>query len=89
MRQRVKRNFWDRIWMWNQNFDVLGPAPMAAKQGDVLFVPYGCTFVMVLREECDGTFSVVGPCWLYNFMHGEAIKRHGEGIIEEREVVFV
>ncbi|PPJ56580.1 hypothetical protein CBER1_01846 [Cercospora berteroae] len=86
---RVKQVFWDRAWIRTTRFDALGIAPAAARQGDVLFVPRGYPFVMALHPKGDGTFSVVGPCWLYGFMHGEAVKLNAEGRIEEKEVVLV
>lgn len=89
MRQSIKKNFWDSFWIWNKEFDLLNLAPLNARKGDMLFVPYGCPFVMVLHDEGDSTFTVVGPCWLYGFMNGEAIKKHADGIIEESEVVLV
>jgi Heterokaryon incompatibility protein (HET) len=88
-KQKVKQNFWDRTWIRNKKFDALGIAPAAARKGDILFVPHGCPFVMVFHDESDGTFSVIGPCWLYGFMHGEAVKMHADGLIEEKEVVLV
>ncbi|KAM3424356.1 Heterokaryon incompatibility protein 6, OR allele [Cercospora zeina] len=86
---KLKQMFWDRTWIRNAEFDALGVAPAAARQGDVLFVPRGCPFVMALRPETDGSFSVVGPCWMYGFMHGGAVKLNAEGRIEEKEVVLV
>ncbi|KAL5318192.1 hypothetical protein ACEPPN_013251 [Leptodophora sp. 'Broadleaf-Isolate-01'] len=88
-RQKIKNNFWDRIWIINKKFDVLGIAPAKVQQGDILFVPYGCPLVMIMHDEGNGTFSVVGSCWLYGFMHGEAIKMHAEGTLEEKELILV
>ncbi|CAK1358385.1 hypothetical protein CB0940_06998 [Cercospora beticola] len=87
--RRVKQVFWDRTWIRNARFDALGVAPAAALQGDLLFVPRGCPFVMALHPKGDGTFTVVGPCWLYGFMHGEAVKLNEEGRIEEKDLVLI
>lgn len=86
---KIMQMFWDRTWIRNARFDAIGVAPAAAQQGDVLFVPRGCPFVMALHPKGDGTFSVIGPCWLYGFMHGEAVKLNAEGRIKEKEVVLV
>lgn len=88
-KQKVKQNFWDRTWIRNEKFDALGIAPAAARKGDILFVPHGCPLVMVFHDEGNETFSVVGSCWLDGFMHGEAVRMHAEGAIEEKEVVLV
>lgn len=88
-RRLVKQTIWDRGWIINKKFNRLGLAPMRAKVGDLLFVPQGCPFVMVFHDEGDGTFSVIGTCWLFGFMHGEAVKMHEEGLLEEKEIVLV
>ena len=88
-RRQVKQTIWDRVWIINKKFNTLGLAPMKAKEGDMLFVPQGCPFVMVFHDEGDGTFSVVGTCWLFGFMHGEAVQMLEDGLLEEKELILV
>jgi hypothetical protein len=68
------------------------------KSGDVVFIPRGSEFPVVLRpfEESNAlnspcihtarsTFQLIGKCYLHGFMDGEAFKRPGcFGFFEKR-----
>ncbi|RDW69991.1 hypothetical protein BP5796_08388 [Coleophoma crateriformis] len=52
----------------------IGMAPAAAKKGDIVCVLFGCSIPVVLREgNNDGTYALVGECYVHGFMEGEAI----------------
>jgi hypothetical protein len=51
----------------------LACVPTNAKEGDVICVLYGGEVPYVLREQDDGTYAVIGECYLNDFMHGEAL----------------
>lgn len=51
----------------------LGMAPKASKQGDSIFLLKGCNTPLVLRPSGDGTYYLVGGCFVPGIMDGEAM----------------
>ncbi|KAF5492586.1 hypothetical protein CGCS363_v010738 [Colletotrichum siamense] len=45
----------------------------AARVGDEIFVVLGCNFPLVMRHVEDSKYSIVGPCYVPNLSHGEAV----------------
>jgi hypothetical protein len=68
----------------------LGPALM--KEGDLCVVLLGADVPFVIRPlETEGHYLLIGECYLYGVMDGEAIKEWeaGKSNYEKREIVFV
>jgi hypothetical protein len=51
----------------------VGLAPLLTKAGDEVVVIPGCSSPMVLRPADDGTYQVVGECFILGVMDGEAL----------------
>lgn len=73
---------------FNTQLDTMGVCPDATEVGDLLCIPYGCPFVMVLRPRDDGTFTIVGPAYMDGLMYGEAMKLIEKGELEVRDFVI-
>ncbi|CZT04791.1 uncharacterized protein RCO7_10711 [Rhynchosporium graminicola] len=74
--QRVQSVIWNRKFLVTQDHKLIGLAPMAARQGDMVCILYGCSVPVVLKKkEKDGdTFwQVVGECYVHGKMNGEAM----------------
>lgn len=52
----------------------LGAGPAATLPGDGVFTLLGSTVPVVLRPSANGTYQVVGCCYLQDFMEGEALQ---------------
>ncbi|KAJ4301779.1 Ubiquitin-like protein [Kalmusia sp. IMI 367209] len=52
---------------------LLGLAPRASLDGDVIAIMPGCDVPIVLRPQEDGAFSVLGECYVYELSCGEAL----------------
>jgi hypothetical protein len=68
-------------WAWNflqgRSFfksveGYIGLAPRAAKPGDEICVLFGCQSPLLLRRTQETRYQVVGECYVYGLMHGEA-----------------
>lgn len=54
---------------------LLGMAPDRATKGDLIVVLFGCNVPVVLRKiSHEGSFTLVGECFLEDFMSGEAME---------------
>ncbi|KAJ3518005.1 hypothetical protein NM208_g14622 [Fusarium decemcellulare] len=62
---------------------VIGPDIM--QPGDVVAVLYGGRTPFILRRRQDGTWMLVGECYVHGLMNGEALE--GEGVREEKFVI--
>ena len=51
----------------------IGLAPQACREGDWVVILLGCQSPMVLRPNQDGTFIVIGECYVHEIMSGEAL----------------
>jgi hypothetical protein len=49
----------------------VGAVPPTARPRDVIAIPAGSSKPYVFRERCDGTFKILGPCYVYGIMLGE------------------
>ena len=54
---------------------MLGFLPHNAQQGDSVFILLECNVPIVLRAVGNGQYKVVGACYLYGIMEGEAMER--------------
>ncbi|KAK8044319.1 hypothetical protein PG993_004343 [Apiospora rasikravindrae] len=50
-----------------------GLAPLAAQTGDQICAVVGCEGPLLLRPNTDGTFRVIGECFMLSIMHSEAL----------------
>jgi hypothetical protein len=51
----------------------LGLAPPAAKPGDIVAVLVGAPVPHVLRQQDDGSYELIGECFIHGIMGGEAL----------------
>ena len=51
----------------------IGIAPNTCRKGDHIAVLLGCPSPIVLREEEDGNYLVLGECYVHGLMNGEAL----------------
>lgn len=65
----------------------VGMAPKRAQKGDVVCILLGCSIPLVLRPSPggDGTFTLVGECYLDEYMNGEILQGVGAQRRETRE----
>ena len=49
----------------------VGAVPPTARPRDVIAIPAGSSEPYVFRESCDGTFKILGPCYVHGIMLGE------------------
>lgn len=65
---------------------LVGTAPWAVQEGDLICVLYGGQTPFVLRgdDKCPGKFRFVGDCYVHGIMEGEALSME----LEEREFVI-
>lgn len=61
----------------------LGLGPMAMQEGDSLCVLFGGSVPYILRAEGD-CYRLVGECYVYDLMNGEAVALMEGGILEKR-----
>jgi len=64
----------------------LGAGPAAMLQGDELFILFGSDVPLVLRPYGDGSYQVVGCCYIQGYMEGEALHDIQEGIRTSRSI---
>lgn len=88
MLRAIKPKMWDRKIFTTSLLRTIGVAPKRAEQGDVLFIPFGCPYVMAIRPIDDAHFEVIGCCYVYGLMHSEAIGLFQEGRLEVREYML-
>ncbi|KAK7977125.1 HET-domain-containing protein [Apiospora saccharicola] len=67
----------------------LGMATKASKQGDSIFLLKDCNMPLVLRPHGDGTYHLVGECFVHGIMDGEAMDQFlQDDSVEEMNVVL-
>lgn len=67
-----------------------GLGPKAMQKGDVCVLLFGADVPFVLRPtETTGEFKVVGQCYMYKFMDGEAIKQWRDRNHPQEDFVLV
>ncbi len=59
-------------------------APCRVRKGDQICVLLGCNIPLILRQrKIEGTYEIVGECYLHGFMDGEALRESGKFILED------
>ncbi|KAJ4349358.1 uncharacterized protein N0V89_007972 [Didymosphaeria variabile] len=76
-------------WCYNRRFFIssaerYGWAVDGTKAGDIVAVLYGCPYPFLLRESSDGSYKILGDCYIHGLMDGEAL----EGAFEEKEFMI-
>ena len=86
--QRVQSVIWNRKFLVSRNNNWIGLAPMAAQVGDIICVLYGCSVPVVLRPQSEGGgqfWQLVGECYVYGIMDGEALETQAARGYSEEE----
>lgn len=82
-----------KVWTPHRRFCIttegrLALVPDHAAPGDTIAVLFGSEVPYCLRLQEDGTYTVIGECYLHGMMHGEALQlpasEHGPAIIRMR-----
>jgi hypothetical protein len=68
----------NKRWCYHRRFFVsqnerYGWAVDGTQPGDQVAIFYGCKYPFLLRECCDGTYKIVGDCYIHGLMDGEAL----------------
>jgi len=76
-------------WCYNRRFFIssserYGWAVDGTQAADRVAVLYGCKFPFLLRDAGDGTYKIVGDCYIHGLMDGEALRDD----FEERELLI-
>jgi hypothetical protein len=69
------------------NDDMLGLGPAESAVGDMVCILFGCDVPVILREHLAGIapyFELIGECFAYGIMDGEAIDELGKDGLERR-----
>ena len=76
--RRVQVVIWGRRLIKTERHGFLGLAPRATKERDVVAILYGLSVPVVLRQvqdttEGDNMYEIVGECFIYGMMDGQAL----------------
>ncbi|KAI8630299.1 heterokaryon incompatibility protein-domain-containing protein [Xylariaceae sp. FL1651] len=66
----------------------VGMAPRSTRIDDCVYILKGCKVPLVLRARDDGTYLVVGECFVEGMMNGEAIIDLEKGNFQESKVIL-
>ncbi|KAI0113643.1 HET-domain-containing protein [Nemania sp. FL0031] len=66
-------DWWNDQVLFASKGDRLGASRCSIRPGDQVFAVLGCTVPLVMRQNADGTYQVIGDCYLSGAMDGEAI----------------
>ena len=68
----------------------LALVPPLTLRGDRIFVLYGCTSPLVLREnpQRPGRYQTIGEAYIHGFMYGEAIQDEMNGLLTKQTIVL-
>ncbi|KAI0534913.1 hypothetical protein GGR58DRAFT_519816 [Xylaria digitata] len=66
----------------------MGTAPRAAELDDSIFILKGCNAPLILRPAENGTYSVLGECYVDGVMHGEAMSDLEKGRYQTRTIII-
>ena len=77
--QTAQATVWDRRLIRTGKHSFLGLAPQATQHQDIVAILYGLSVPVVLRRihgtrDGDNVFILVGECFIYGMMDGEALK---------------
>lgn len=72
----------------NQRFLVtasgyIGYVPNETNRGDTICILYGMDVPVVLRRNQNGTYELIGPCYVHGVMEGELMDDMQNGVFEE------
>ena len=87
--KRVEAVVWGRRLIRTEKHGFVGLAPGATKKRDVVAILYGLSVPVVLRQiqdslEGDNVFTMVGECFIYGMMNGEALEmKKAQGIQDQ------
>lgn len=75
----------NRRWCYNRRFFIsdaerYGWAVDGTRSGDRVAIIYGCKFPYILRDAGDGTFKIIGDCYIHGLMEGEALGEQYEEV---------
>ena len=65
----------------------MGLGPLSAEKGDLICVLYGYDKPLVIRKK-NGYHVVVGECYVYGLIYGEAMEGLSSGKLQEQRFVF-
>ncbi|OQN98353.1 hypothetical protein B0A48_15620 [Cryoendolithus antarcticus] len=67
-----------------------GLGPNKSQIGDLVCILYGCTVPCILRKHAHvpGSYQLVGECYIYGLMDGEAITCRSEEALDSDKMVF-
>lgn len=97
----VNRDFLERVQavVWGRRLiktksGFLGLAPKATKKQDIVAILYGLSVPVVLRpisnaEEGDNVFRMIGGCFIYGMMDGEALDLKEERGVQDQTFVLL
>ena len=76
--QTARAAVWDRRLIRTAKHAFLGLAPQAKRQWDIVAILYGLSVPVVLRQihgtpDGDNVFILVGECFTYGMMDGQAL----------------
>ncbi|KAI0469545.1 HET-domain-containing protein [Xylaria cf. heliscus] len=66
-------DWWNDQVVFNSKDGRLGASMCSSRPGDQIFVVLGCTLPLIMRQNVDGTYQVIGDCYFSGVMDGEAI----------------
>jgi Heterokaryon incompatibility protein (HET) len=66
----------------------LAPKETRVETHDVVAILYGCNFPVVLRPQEDGSYKVIGECYVHGIMDGEIIDAKGRGEYQEVKITL-
>jgi serine/threonine protein kinase len=72
--QRYSR--WMGTFVTKREFFGFGPRTL--QHGDVVAIVYGASVPLILRELNEGTYSLIGGCYIEGIMNGEEVKWRGK-----------
>jgi hypothetical protein len=72
----------------SDNANVWGAAPESALPDDEIFVLMGCSVPVVLRKLTDREYRLVGECFCYGYMDGEAWRTSEGKELDVQEIVL-
>ncbi|KAG4427563.1 hypothetical protein IFR05_016954 [Cadophora sp. M221] len=88
--ERVQSIIWNRKLIVSQKSNLIGLAPPAAQENDIICVLHGCSVPVILRERVgmggETFWYLVGECYVHGMMNGEAMEGRGLDVTEDFEI---
>ena len=70
--ERVQSVVWNRLFVRSERRKLFGLGPRGTKVNDLICILYGCSVPVILRKQQDH-YEVIGECFIYGMMDGEAV----------------